>query len=71
MNEKKYLAIYEAPCVGTVAETFTADNDDAAEKIAWETSVNNKHYVAGGYDLYSIVYNPFIHRYELRPACPE
>lgn len=61
----KFLAIYEAPCVGTVAETFEADSIFEAEGIAWDRSFEVYEYVDGGVDLYLISYNQKTHRHEL------
>lgn len=65
-----YLAIHEAPCVGTCPVTFDATNDQDAENIAWIDSCNCPDLVAGGYDLYRIVYNPYAHTHILVPVEP-
>ena len=65
----KFLCIYEAPCVGTVAETFEAESRKQAENIAWERSVEHREYIIGGYDLYLITYDRLTRQYELVPVC--
>lgn len=67
----KYLAVYEVPCMGTVAETFEEWCDDVAENTACETSVKNPHYVSGGYDLYRIVWDAENIQHVLVPVVPE
>lgn len=66
-----YLAIHEAPCVGVAPVTFEAENDKAAENIAWIDSCNCPDLVVGGYDLYRIVYNPTTRKHELVVVVPE
>ena len=68
MNEHTYLAIIEAPCVGTVAVTFTATCDAAADDEAYRMSAENPEYVTGGYDLYRIEYMPAAHTHKLVPV---
>lgn len=62
---KKYLAIYEAICVGTAEEIFEAVDDESAERYAWSQSVNCRYYALGGYDLYRLVYDTITHKHEL------
>lgn len=66
-----YLAIHEAPCVGTVPFAFDAENDQVAENRAWIDSCNCPDLVIGSYDLYRIVYNPVTHKHELVPVVPD
>ena len=68
---KKYLAIFEAPCVGSTAEVIYADDPTGADFIAWERSCNDEYIVNGGYDLYQIVYNHDTHKHELLEITPE
>lgn len=65
---KKYLAIHEAPCVGTAEIIFEAVDDAAAERKAWSDSLNSRYYVTGGYDLYRLEYNPYAHTHILVPV---
>lgn len=63
----KFLAIHEAPCVGTVAETFEADTVQEAEDITWDRSCSVEEFVMGGYDLYKIVWDRNILGHRLIP----
>lgn len=68
---KKYLVIYEAPCVGTVEKIIEAADDESAERQAWSESLNSLYYVTGGYDLYRLAYDPNAHKHILIPVVPE
>ena len=68
---KKYLAIYEAPCVGTTAEVIYADDHNDADYQAWRHSLEDQYIVNGGYELYQVVYNLTVNRYELKYVTPE
>lgn len=61
----KFLSIYEAPCVGTVVETFEAEGRHQAEDKAWNRSLECAEYVTGGYDLYLIAYDRPTYQYKL------
>ena len=67
---KKFLAVFEAPCVGTSEEIIHADTYTGADFLAWERSVDGEYYVAGGYDLYEIVYNRQMHAHVLVKVIP-
>lgn len=65
---KKYLVVFEAPCVGTNEELVHMETDQQASEWAWATSVNNKYYVAGSYDIYRLEYDNTNHTHTLTPV---
>ena len=68
---KKYLAIHEAPCVGTCEVLFEAKDDQEADNRAWEDSVSNPYFTTGGYDLYWLHWSHDTHQYILTLVNPE
>ena len=62
---KKYLVIFEAPCVGVSEELVSFKSDKLVSDWAWEKSVDTREYIPGGYEIYEIVYNRETHLYEL------
>ena len=62
---KKYLLVFECPCVGSNEEIIEAKNDRMAVARAWAKSCTNSNYVVGSYDVYRLAYDHKAHSHTL------
>ena len=62
---KKYLVVFECPCIGTNEELVQFLTDKDVSDWAWATSVKTREYVTGSYEIYRLFYNPQTHLHEL------
>ena len=65
---RKYLVVFEAPCVGTNEELVQFETDREVSDWAWEKSVTTREYIAGSYDIYQLVYDHNWNTHQLVPV---
>ena len=54
---RKYLVVFEAPCVGLNEELVTMESDKQVSDWAWERSLEVREYVDGSYDIFRLSYD--------------
>lgn len=54
---RKYLVVFEAPCVGLNEELVQFETDKQVSDWAWATSVNTREYIPGSYTIYHMTYD--------------
>lgn len=54
---KRYLVVFECPCMGLSEELVSFDTDKQVSDWAWERSEQSDFYVMGSYDIYRLTYD--------------
>lgn len=54
---KRYLVVFECPCIGLSEELVSFDSDKQVSDWAWERSCESDLYVMGSYDIFRLSYD--------------
>lgn len=54
---KRYLVVFECPCIGLSEELVGFDSDKQVSDWAWERSLESDMYVTGSYDIFRLSYD--------------